>query len=391
MSKLLKALFGRFRGILNTLEEDRLGVRDLKRAINVDLDDVGDVTRRAGRTVQISGAAHSLWAPEDGSGPALFVQGGVLRKMTSLTTSLALGSGYSDLPMAYLKLNRRVYVTNTRETGVVDDDGLRAWGLGIPAVPSVTRTTGYLAAGTYLFTMTTLDDDGRESGADLAARVDLTDGSGLTFTWGDVDGTKVAIYITEPNGEMLYRAAVIDAAAGTFTWIGGVLAVSLDTQFLDKPPAGQALADHGGRIYIASGPVIYPTRALDHEHCDLRDLIMLDGTEVRFVAGVKAGIFAGTEQATYYLPGGRLEELDLNRIVAAPGIAGSVVISDAATIFGKGSGRVVLFGTGAGIYAGMDDGSHINLTRERYVFTAPSRAAALLRADQKLVQYLLNT
>lgn len=391
MPKLLEAAFARFKGIRNTVPSEALEADDLLDGVNVDLDDTGGAKRRPGLAVTVEGSAHSIWAPADGSEPCLFVQSGALQRMTALGSVATLGSGYSDQPMAYIKVNDRVYFTNGSESGVVDNGAVRAWGLDVPAAPAVTRVLGNLAAGTYQVAITTIAADGRESGADLAVRIDVAEGSGLEIAWGTVAGTRVAVYVSECNGERLYRAGVADATLGSFTWAGGSLSVSLDTQFLDKPPAGTALGWHNGRIYIGAGAFVFPTVALSYEHCDLRDFIALDGSPVTMVQGIDAGVFVGTEQAGYFLPGGRIEEMGLRKIVDAGVVPGSAVLDDAARVFGRGSGKVVLFATKLGVYAGLPDGSAENLTHERYVFEAPARAAAALRADNEITQYLLST
>lgn len=381
--------FARFKGVRNTLAANALEPDDLVAAVNVDLDDAGGVSRRPGVTAAVAGAAHSLWAPPDGSEPCVFVQSGTLKRLTALDAATTLGSGYSDLPMAYVKVNDRVYFANGVESGVIDNGAVRAWGLDIPAF-HVTRTLGELGSGTYQCAITTIAADGRESGADMAVRMDVADGSGLAFTWDAVDGAQVALYVSERNGETLYRAGVVDAALGTFTWAGGALAVSLGTQFLDKPPVGTVLGQHNGRVYIGAGSFIFPTVALAYEHCDLRDYLAIDGTPVTMIEGVDAGLFVGTQQAGYFLPGGRIEDMGLRKVVDAAVVPGSAVVEDATRIFGKGSGRTVLFASALGIHAGLPDGSIDNLSRERFVFDVPARAAATLRADTEITQYVLN-
>lgn len=57
----------RFDGLKNTIEREDLGPRDLAQAVNVDIDDVGKLHRRRGRTKVASGDFHSLWNGTDGT------------------------------------------------------------------------------------------------------------------------------------------------------------------------------------------------------------------------------------------------------------------------------------------------------------------------------------
>lgn len=387
------AAYREFAGIRNTIPVERLDPKDLDDAVNVDIDDTGRASLRPGRTVNVAGAAHSVWSPPDGSEPCLFVQSGALKRLASnLTTVSTLASGLSERRMRYVKVNDRVYHTNGAATGVMDlaTGRVRAWGMAIPALPTIGVTIGSLAEGTYLYTMTTLTD-GRESGANLARRVMLQDGAGITFTWGDVDGEDVAIYVTEPNGETLYRAAVVPASDGSYTWTGGVLALPLTTQFLDPPPPGQAITAGNGVILIGQGPNVFATKPLAYELCDFRDYLAIDGSEVTFLAMLEDGCFAGTQRACYYLQGRSPSEMSPKVVVAAPGVADSAVVVDVAQVFGKGQGRAVIFVTGLGVYAGFSDGTVQNLTQERYVFDAPAATAATVRSDDTLAQFIFTT
>ncbi len=389
MPKPLEPTFRTFAGIKNTVEPERLGPQDLADGVNVDLDNAGLLRRRGGQTgTSIDDAVHSIWSPEDES-LCLFVQDGELRRLELDYSSSVLATGLSEDPMAYVPMNRRVYFSNGRIRGVLDNGMVRGWGMRIPELPAAVAALGEMTAGTYLITRTTVAIDGRESGAPLAERIDLGDNSGITFTW-EPQADRVALYLTHPNGREFYRAALVDGVLGTYTWRGGTLGTMLETQFLDPPPVGHALTDWRTRILVASGPNIFATKSLAPELCDLKDFKGVDGTNVRFVVGLEGGFFAGTEKEVAFMQGVRISELSKRVVVEAAGVAGSAVRVDSAKIGLAAGTRVALFTTRLGVYAGFPDGTVRNLTRDRYIFDAPERAAAIVRTRNKISQYLVT-
>lgn len=383
--------FRTFAGIKNTVPAERLEPGDLVQADNIDLDESGRASRRAGQTLMRSDGAHSLWAHGD---LCLLVQGGALQQMQPNFNTETLTDGLSDAPMQYLPLNGRVYWSNGTKSGMVDGGVNRSWGLPVPDYPPMaTPIAGSLRAGTYQFVMTFQREDGQESGAGVAGCIDLTDDSGIHFDWShDVpEATAAVLYVTEPNGSTLYRAAVVPTA-GSHDHAVSHLSLPLDTQWLDQPPAGQCLAHYRGRIYIAQGPFLYATTALGYELCDLRDYLAIDGHTITMLAPLEAGLLVGTEAGLYFLGGNALSEFV--RVPRQQGgvLARSLILRDGQEVTGGAelAGReVALFATTNGICLGLPDGSVSNLTQDRYAFTPNAVAAAGFRNDALLTQYLL--
>lgn len=390
-------------GIRNTLTPERLHnvptrkvpAVDLVEARNVDIDDSFAVARRGGQTLESASIAHSLWANADQS-MCLFVEGTSLKRLMSVggavvTLALGLTSGQR---MAFVEVNDRIYFSNGAQTGVVDGS-VRSWGMAATEAPAVSAIAGLLGAGVYQAAYTHLRRDGQESGCALAAQITLADGAGLRFTWNlpdDADVDQVALYLSEPNGMVMYQAGVYPVAALAADVIGPSLALPLATQWLDAPPAGQCLALHNGRIFIGAGAFVFGTAALDFEHCDLRDYLALDGSAVRFLAGVTGGLFIGTAQAVYFASGERLESYTLRKVSTAPAVIGSVVTANGAVVTGNAElspHEVVLFTTAEGVFLGLPDGSVQNLTQERYRFAPGAEGAAVFREEATRHQYLL--
>ena len=372
--------FKSFAGINNRLPVERLAETDLATGNNINLNDSGSASRRAGQTLKVAGASHSLWC----DAICLCVQAGVLKQINADYSTTTLATGLNADYVNYERVNDRIYWSNGTQSGVIVNGVNRSWGLPIPNLPSVSKISGNLSAGTYQYSMTTLRD-GMESGAALAGTIELSAGQGLRFTFTG----NVALYVTEPNGTTLFQCAT--STTGTYDHLGGLLSLPLDTQWLDQPPAGQCLTSYRGRIYIAQGQFIYVTTALGYELCDLRDYLTVDNSKITMLAGLENGLLVGTEKATYYLSGGSLAEFSITSKGAAV-IPRTLKLEDGQTVTGKAeyAGRkVALFTTTEGICMASPDGSVVNLTQERYDFSAAGVGAAGFRNDTALTQYLL--
>lgn len=386
--------FGAFKGLRNSVPPERLEPSDLLDAVNVDIDNSGRIARRPGVMLLSAGDAHSLWSHGQ---TCLFVRGSILHRLHQDYASSIVASGLTpDLPMNYVEVNGRVYWSNGVQTGVIDELGARSWGIPVPDMPGAVPIAGQLAAGQYQVAVTYLREDGQESGTGMAALIQLGEGSGVHVSWDDPSDmtlTEAAVYITEPNGKVLYQAGVsrIDAAGLDITSIR--LSLPCDTQWLDAPPPGQCLAYHRGRILIAAGEHLFATTALGYEYVDQRDYIAIDDTTIRFVAGVEGGIYVGTEKNVYFLSGARLEEMTIRTVAEGAAVARSVVYTDgfAATGNANLSGQqVVLFACAGGVCMGTTDGTVINMTGERYRFDTAPTGAACLRQEDSITQYLLS-
>jgi hypothetical protein len=387
------ATYKAFAGVRNTLPAERLAPEDLTAAVNVDIDDSGRVARRAGTTLQVAGAAHSLWADGD---TCLYVAGSALKRLNPDFSSTTLATGLlADVPNNYVAVNGNIYWSNGQQSGALANGRSRSWGMTLPEPPGLAAIPGALSAGAYQAVLTTLRADGQESGAGIASLITLDDNGGLRVTWAvpaDPALVEVAVYLSEPDGKTLYQAAVVAASDGVVDITSGRSALPLATQWLDQPPAGQCLALHRGRIIIAAGNVLFATAALGYEYCDRRDYLPLDGSSIRFVAGVEHGLFVGTEQKVYFLAGDRLEDLTRKVAVDGAGIARSAVAADGYAVSGNAGlagQQCVLFATSLGICLGTPDGSVQNLTEERYRYTATASGAAHFRRSALLNQYLL--
>jgi hypothetical protein len=119
-------ILGSFKGLKNTVARERLGPNELERAINVDIDDVGQVRRRRGYVRKLTGKWHSI---RTFTLKVLGVRDGVLGTLVDGYTFTSLGVFVGSLPLAYTEANGEIYFCNNQASGVVRvDDAVEPWG-----------------------------------------------------------------------------------------------------------------------------------------------------------------------------------------------------------------------------------------------------------------------
>lgn len=92
-------ILGQFDGIRNTVSRERLGQKNLESAVNVDLDDAGQLRRRRGYTLRAPGRWHSLWEAGD---EVLGVKDGWLG---------LVGNGFAHTPLLEVGEARLAFIT----------------------------------------------------------------------------------------------------------------------------------------------------------------------------------------------------------------------------------------------------------------------------------------
>ena len=343
---------------------------ELVEAVNVDIDNSMSPSRRPGQTMQLAGAAHSIWAE---GGTCLFVQGDTMYTLGMDLAPVAVAAGLGTDPVSYVKVNDRVYHSNGTVTGVLDEGRVRSWGIPLGDIKFGARPAqGDMPAGTYLVAMTFIRSDGQESGAGLAQTVVLPDAGGIDVRWDvpqDMDIAHCALYVSQPNGATPMRAMFMNVELAAFVYVGGARNLPLATQWLDAPPAGQVLAAYKGQVYIGAGEFVYATTPFSFEHCDLRDYQAVDGSRITMIAPVETGLFVGTEKGLYFMAGAPFSEASMVKKMNAAVVPGTMCLADGQAVTGEAemSGMVVaLFSTADGIVMGTPDGSLTNLTRMQY-------------------------
>ena len=379
-------------GIRNDVLPQRMALTDLVMGQNIDIDETGGIKRRTGYASVYGGNTHSLWS--DGT-TALFIEGTTLKRLNANYTTTTLRTGLTALrAMSCMKVNDTVYYANGRELGVIQNGAARTWGIDVSTPLGATTTVGNMPAGDYQFTQTYLRSDGQESGAGLAGRIRVAVGSGVVLTLPvstDPGVTSKVVYRTTPNGDILYRAAVIPNSTTSFTYQNDTseLALPLDTQFMGPPPAGHLLGYYYGRMYVAVGSDLFYSEPYAYELFDRRRYLSFDSRITMFApvssenSRDNAGVFIGTERTTTWLAGNGPDDF---KYVAGPSygvVMGAMDYVDGSMFTDGSSGARMLpmWLSARGICVGLAGGMVQNVTQARYQITASGSGCALFKPD----------
>jgi hypothetical protein len=134
MSKFLR-LLSKSTGLNNKVSPSRIvhnvesGIGELSVAVNVDIGNEGQISRRDGITATgITDNIHSLF---DGKNDSFYVSGTSLYALNSDYTSTFIVTGLSSsYKMSYCEVLEKTYYGNSRENGVIVDRTRSAWEVG---------------------------------------------------------------------------------------------------------------------------------------------------------------------------------------------------------------------------------------------------------------------
>ncbi len=385
------ATFSKFKGLRNTVGPESFDLGDLATATNVDITDELRVQRRRGYASFSAGSYHSLFA----SGTVMLaVTGTTLVRFSPGGASAVIRSGLtSGRRMAYAAVGARIYYSNGSETGCVDAGENRTWGITPPAVqPVAADTGGLLRPGTYQYAVTFVRSDGQESGTGAAGQVDVVSG-GIAFSGipvsSDPDVDSRRLYVSPPDGEMLFLVGTLDATSTTATYdipVDGTL--PLATQFKQQAPAGAVLGYFAGHILVGLGSRLYISEPYAHELFDLRRGYRFSAP-ITMIAPVGDGVYLGTEAEIAFLAGKDVTKLVYQQRANYGAIEGTLATSLAEDFEPGAQGSAVVFGTMQGICVGLNSGVLKNLTAERFNYPTTRRGAGVVRNYGGAVQYLM--
>ena len=382
-----------FAGIRNDVTAERFSEGDLEIANNVDIDNTGKLLLREGYAKKINGAYHSLWSAGD---ICLFVTGAQLRRLSSdLTTSTLIRNDLTpNLRMEYHFTNDNVYYSNGKQTGIYNNSGNRTWGIVPPSYqPIAQQDFGDLPAGRYQFALTYVRGDNQESGTGIADAINITTGA-IRFTdiavSSDPAVTHKIIYISTHNGEVLYRAIVLDNTTTSALYNGADLRTPLDTQFMQNAPAGQIIGSFAGYMYVAYDKWLHYSDAFGFELFDLRRYLPFDSVITLFAPMID-GVFVGTQKAIYFMQGRDPDAMKLDKRADYGVIANTLCYVPATSIAGLDAQPdevAIIFTAQNGICYGVNNGILVNMTQQRYAYDKSSAGAALFKNNNNANQYI---
>ena len=123
-------ILGSWKGIKNTVSRERLAGDELELAINIDIDDAGQIRRRRGYTSVAAGNFHSLFESSRG---VYGVKDGVLGRIKPDFSFVAIKTDISDDRIAYVEVADTIYYSSSTRSGkILSDDTYAPWGTLTP-------------------------------------------------------------------------------------------------------------------------------------------------------------------------------------------------------------------------------------------------------------------
>ncbi len=116
-----------FSGLKNTVAPERLTANELETALNVDIDDTGQLRRRRGYDLKIAGSFHSI---RELGGKIYGVKDGALGIIRPDYTFFSLGVTVGLSPVCYAQVDDNVYFSSLDADGVIlPDETIIDWGM----------------------------------------------------------------------------------------------------------------------------------------------------------------------------------------------------------------------------------------------------------------------
>ncbi len=234
-----------------------------------------------------SAATHSIWSDDKG---AFAVIGGDLCAVDDPARPVVVLSGVGDKRIAYSRSPTGAVIwTNGQRIGRIINRAPREITERRPVAPTVTASAGggSVPAGRYLVMCTAMGPDGESAPSDTQV-VDLAAPGALSVSVPGGVGKRLALYVSGPNGSVLGFAG--ESTTGTFAVTSpSESGHRCATEGLEALPPGQCVAHSDGRLFVASGNVLWYSQPWHEGLMDpSSNFIPLPGriTMVRAVRGV---------------------------------------------------------------------------------------------------------
>lgn len=391
--------FKQFKGLNNVVPPERLQPNELNVGQNIDIDNTFGIRLRKGHTQVKAGSFHSLWASESQPFGLVVENGNLVILYPDYSTSAPLATGISDIsPVSYVEVNGVVYYSNGVVSGAVQNNAGRSWGLQPPPTPGANLAIGNLTAASYVFCATYVRNDGQESGNSGYGKIDVPAGATIQFTLfqpSDPTVEAIRVYMTQPNGEVLYRALEVPIGIKQPVYQGQaeLLSVRLKTQNLNAPPAGTILALSAGRILIAQGQYLFYTEPFAYELCELDKNYLVYDSDIQIVAPVNEGVFIATKTGTFFHQGFDISKSTMVQKAVYGGIPGTLAYVDAAFLGqSQYTGKVAMWTSQQGIVTagneGFIKGVLRNLTQNFLALPASDFGSALFTQQEGINKYI---
>ena len=357
--------------------------------LNADVKKSGQLKKRSGFTKVFSLTnGHSLYAA---SKYMLLADGTALSRTDGVTNTVISGAiGVPLEGLFYAEVNGIVYMSNKWWSRALDlaTDTQRQWGITPPEQPVLSAGAGNLPPGIYNVCYTQMVG-ARMSGNGPLAKITLFTEGGIVCSNLPVGGV---VWITEPYGEQLLYAGTAATVVALPTTIE-----LLPSLWCQPPPALENIALGLGRIWGSVGEYLYYSMPYGYEWFRVTTDFFYFSSPITMIAPVTGGVFVGFENATLFLDGTTVKEMTEIRVGSGV-VKGSLAYADkfgdlknnSFTMLGNLDSGIPMWLGKYGVFAGMHNGTVIEVTERKLRFDSGTRVASLFRMKEGVPQYLAS-
>lgn len=380
-----------FKGLNNVGSPDNTSEQFLKKAININIDKTGNISKRKGYTKVIDGVFTSLWASENDLGCYGVLDEDLVRIYPDYSTEVISSNVTSD-SISFEEIDGTIYYSSNHTNGIIYSGTRREWGLERNWLsPSLSRTSGSLDSGYFQVNFTWVYTDGRESGCSRSSIISVPDNSGIEVEIPTAPPGSIyaRIYCSTQNGKELYFHGT--ASPNSTYLIDDAFALVDPLRFfnIDKAPLGHIVKYYRGRMYIASGNILWYSEPFQYEQFRLDSNYFEFPEEIREIMPVEDGIWIGSDKL-YYLSGeepSKFKRTTKEHIKIVKGtstrISGSYLHMDNTPI-----GYKWLVTSNLGVWVLFNQGLCINMTAENVALDQADSGTSLFLQDSGINQYL---
>lgn len=176
-------------------------------------------------------------------------------------------------------------------------------GVRIPSLPAaVPIGFGTLTPGRYGVAVSLVDDEGEESPASMLGYLQLTAGLRLEDL-PVLPGSKWRVYVTPPDGDVLYLAEEFDALLSQHAVTVYPHGAPCSTLHLLPMPPGDFFRGYAGRTYVAKGDTLWFSEALrPHLMAPRANFVRFNG-RIRFVEVMAGGAYVADDAGVWWMGG----------------------------------------------------------------------------------------
>lgn len=367
----------------------------LLNAVNVDISDDGSIRRRKGFDPVISGSFHSM---TEFAGRLVFVSedDGDLRYVdpSSGTQTSIRAMPDASKPVSYAQAAGRLFCSSAEgqfSAVVVEDGGVLKYDcFGVPNFiqdPSIMpSSSGGLNAGRYQIAFTIIDYSGSESGANIQRGVDVPAGGGIDIICSPAclpelglwpDEAKINIYVSECNGEAMYKHSSVPF--GPFSMTAGATfskGRELSTNLLNPMPFVDNLQHWAGRLYGSNGDYLFYSEPYRLGLYEAAANYITFPKRVNLIVSMQDGFYVCHDRETHWISGSKPEEWQRTTVIPYGAVPGTLCrmensmeaawMSDKGMVIAGNGGQIKNIQADRVAIAGADRGAMLNRLQDGY-------------------------